>query len=571
MVTVQETEIDGVLCFWVDTGRPTSSARLIFRQGTADEPLHESGWLHLIQHLALRDRDSASLRVEGSVSTLLTDFEIEGGPDQVVAQLASLSTWLSEPDFSLLAHDRGLVKSAAEQRDGSLERAMTRRYGAVGPGAAGFAEAGVLRATPELLVERSRRVFNRANGILVLGGEPPAGLTLRLPAGEYLPPAEAHTLDTPLPSAYPESAGMVISGAVALTPEARLLPELLDRGIFEELRGRAGGAYAPWSVYELVDDRHAIVACGSKLIPELLPHVVDVSLELTRRIAAEGVPDSWLEDAVGARLRVLESPAAAMAVAVQAAHAALSASVPQTHEELVAELYATDPARVRAAAIQFGESLLLGIPEAAALDDQLPMPADPELEPDRSVARHRHVNWPADLAGFSAGGGGIQRVDGHTARLLPADHVVGLFAWRDGTRHVVGRDGWTLRMDPRQWHKGQELTKQLDRAVPEHLHLSMPDRIDTFRRMTFVQRWAAAGARFAGTTPGLLVALTLDLLLAVVVLASGHPVPGVLLLLVAAGAAVPLVLRYRSRVPLEPETDPEAHPTEPAVPASERV
>jgi hypothetical protein len=552
MVTVQETEIDGVLCFWVDTGRPASSARLIFRQGTADEPLHESGWLHLIQHLALRERGSASLRAEGAVSTLLTDFEIEGGPDEVVAQLASLSAWLSEPDFSLLAHERGLVKSAAEQRDGSLERAMTRRYGAVGPGAAGFAEAGVLRASPELLAERSRRVFNRANGILVLAGEPPVGLALRLPAGEYLPPTEAHPVETPLPSAYPESLGMVISGAVALTPEAKLLPELLDRGIFEELRGRAGGAYAPWSVHELVDDRHAIVACGSKLIPELLPYVVDASLELTRRIAAEGVPDSWLEDAVGARLRVLESPAAAMAVAVQAAHAALSASVPQTHEELVAELYATDPARVRAAATQFGESLLLGIPEEAAFDDQLPMAADPEVEPDRSAARHRHVNWPAEVAGFSAGSGVIQRVEGHAARLLPADHVVGLFAWRDGSRHVVG-------------------TKQLDRAVPAHLHLSMPDRVDTFRRMTFVQRWAAAGARFAGTTPGLVVALTLDLMLAFVVLAAGHPVPGALLLLVAAGAAVPLLLRYRDRVPLEPEAELEALPTETVVPASERV
>src|SRR4029079_17894115 len=51
--TVRETEIDGVLCFFVDMERPLSSAHLLFRTGLADEPLHESGWLHLLEHLAL--------------------------------------------------------------------------------------------------------------------------------------------------------------------------------------------------------------------------------------------------------------------------------------------------------------------------------------------------------------------------------------------------------------------------------------------------------------------------------------------------------------------------------------
>ena len=48
-----------------------------------------------------------------------------------------------------------------------------------------------MRATDELLTERSRRVFNAANAILVLDGPPPAGLSVPLPAGEYLPTAKA--------------------------------------------------------------------------------------------------------------------------------------------------------------------------------------------------------------------------------------------------------------------------------------------------------------------------------------------------------------------------------------------
>ena len=70
MTGVRESEIDGVLCFWVDMGRPASCAHLLFRQGLADEPLHESGWLHLLEHLALLDRETLTRPIEGRLSLL---------------------------------------------------------------------------------------------------------------------------------------------------------------------------------------------------------------------------------------------------------------------------------------------------------------------------------------------------------------------------------------------------------------------------------------------------------------------------------------------------------------------
>ena len=78
MVSVRESEVDGVPCFRVETGRPTLAARLLFRQGTADEPLHESGWLHLLEHMALHGTGSGSLHVNGSVSPLISTFDTHG-------------------------------------------------------------------------------------------------------------------------------------------------------------------------------------------------------------------------------------------------------------------------------------------------------------------------------------------------------------------------------------------------------------------------------------------------------------------------------------------------------------
>ncbi|HEY6743325.1 MAG TPA: hypothetical protein VI110_13280, partial [Lapillicoccus sp.] len=55
---VNNAVIDGVQTYWVDTGRPTLTASLTFRQGQVDESLPKRGWTHLIEHLALRDGGS---------------------------------------------------------------------------------------------------------------------------------------------------------------------------------------------------------------------------------------------------------------------------------------------------------------------------------------------------------------------------------------------------------------------------------------------------------------------------------------------------------------------------------
>ncbi len=242
MTGVRESEINGVLCFWVDMGRPASAAHLLFRQGLADEPLQESGWLHLLEHLALLDRETLTRPIEGRLSLLRTHFAAFGGPEAITEQLGALGRWLAEPDLRLLPRERGLLQAQAHERRDQLTRSLTWRYGASGPGVASYAEIGAVRATDHLLIERSRRVFNASNAILVLDGPPPEGLSIPLPPGEYFPTPVAEPIARALPAAYRDEVGLTLTGVVTRTHEAGFLPVVLERALHDGLRRHTGSA-----------------------------------------------------------------------------------------------------------------------------------------------------------------------------------------------------------------------------------------------------------------------------------------------------------------------------------------
>jgi hypothetical protein len=540
LTTVRETDVSGVLCFYVDMGRPASAAHLIFRHGMADEPLPETGWLRLLEHLALLDRETLSRPIDGQVSMLTTRFAAFGGPDQITAHLGRLCDWFADPDFRLLARERGVLQARAHQRSDPLIRSLTWRYGATGPGVASYSEVGALRATPELLAERSWRVFNAANAILVLDGPPPPDLKLGLPGGEYLPPATAEPVQRNLPAAYRDDAGLTLSGVVSRTHEATFLPGILERAVHDGLRERIGGAYAPWSSLIEVDDQHLVIGGGSDVVPEILQTVANAGVEVIRQLAEDGVPRAWVQEAVQHRLERLDYPGAVADVALESAFAVLSDRVPLSHEETLEQLRTTNPQLIDAAARELQATLLVGLAEDATLPRRVKLVSFPESEPSGEGRRHSHVNWPADLTTFSADGQIAEEVNGLTARAMRLDEVVSLFAWRDGTRQLVGRDGSVLEMEARQWMNGEELAETLDAAVPSELHVPMPDREVTFRRMGVAERCAIGFARAANTKPGLIVLISVTLLLTLWAAIGGHRAMAFVLFLLSASLGAQL-------------------------------
>jgi hypothetical protein len=118
--------------------------------------------------------------------------------------------------------------------------------------------------------------------------------------------------------------------------------------------------------------------------------------------------------------------------------------------------------------------------------------------------------------------------------------VVGLYAWRDGTRRLVAHDGSELEMEARQWANGDRLATALDDAVPAELHLPMPDREVTFRRMALPERCAVGFARSANTKPGLVVLVSLTLLLTIWSVLGDHKLLAFVLLALSASLGAQL-------------------------------
>jgi hypothetical protein len=405
---------------------------------------------------------------------------------------------------------------------------------------ASYSEVGALRATPELLAERACRVFNAANAVLVLDGPPPADLRLGLPAGEYLPPAPATPVPRRFPAAYRDEGGLTMTGVVSRTHEATFLPGVLERAVHDGLRERLGGAYAPWASMTEADDQHVVVGCGADVTPEILSTMAGAGLDVVRRLAEDGVPRAWVEDAVQQRVARLDLPGAAGDVALESAYDVLSDRVPRSPQELLEQVRTTNPQLVDTALRELQATMLVGLPEDARLPRSLRLVTFPEVEPAGAVKRHVHVNWPADRSTFSVDRQLAEVVSGTTARAMPMSEVVGLFSWRDGTRRLVGRDGSVLEMEARQWTNGERLAAALDDAVPAGLHLPMPDREVTFRRMGLAERCAIGFARSANTKPGLLAFVTIALVLTIWSVVGGHKLLAFALLALAASLGAQL-------------------------------
>ena len=266
----------------------------------------------------------------------------------------------------------------------------------------------------------------------------------------------------------------------------------------------------------------------------MLPSVARAALDVTQRLHDDGVPREWVNEAVEGRRRILESPAAMVETALEAAYAALRDDVPVSYEELLQQLYDTDPERVDLAARELHTSLLLGVPEAAPLGRSISPVTFAELRSVGTGHKHSHANWPADPTTFSVDENVAERSTGPTSRSVQLSEVVALLAWRDGTRHLIARDGNVLEMEPREWMRGQDLTKALDAAVPDELHVPMSDRAVTFRAMSITERAAVTIGRYVNNRVGLLAMLGVVTLLAVWSMVGGHRLVGFVLLVLAA-------------------------------------
>lgn len=537
MGDLHETTMDGVRCFWIETGRPTLAARLIFRYGMADEHVTESGWGHLLEHLALDSvGEQHGLDRNGQTGLLETSFDAHGEPAAVAAHLRDLTAWLAAPTLDRLSHEQGVLRAEADFRGaGAAGRALGWRYGAAGPGLAAYAEPGLGRATAEALARRAAEVFTCGNAVLVLDGPPPADLTLTLSPGDLIPLPPAVPCETP-PAAYEEPGGLILSGSVRRDSAMFLGTVLLERALTERLRQREGGAYAPWVTYEPVDRETAVVVAGSDVRPELRPEVVRIARAILDDLVDEGPQDAWISEAVARQLRVMQDPYALVGFAMNAGMRFLHQQVREDPDEAVARYHAVTRDSLRDAFGELRDSLLVGAPGEALVSTDLRVLAFPGTEPSEAGTAYRHVNWPAVPDRLRVTDVGVELADGTLSRAVSYDDLAAMFTYADGVRHLLRRDGYGITVDPACWMHGAEMVAQLDRGVDEHLHLPHPRISDRqeFIRANVWQRWSPVLLRAAFRPVGLALLVTLLVGTSVAVsfaIGSGLPATTVLVLL----------------------------------------
>lgn len=524
MTELHETEIDGVRCFWVDSGRPTLAAQLAFRCGTADEPVPESGWLHLLEHLALHGREAPGLQLNGSVSPLTTTFEAHGPVEAVVEHLGVVSRFLSAPRFDDLHRERRVLRAESEMRAGPAQRAFGWRYGARGPGALAYAEAGLGAATAEGLRARAARVFTTGNAVLVLDGPPPPDLRLALPAGDLLLPEPAVPCESAYPAAYRDGPGVILHGTVDRSVSAPLFAPLLQLTLKRVLRDADGGAYAPWAHYEPVDLDHAMVLAGSDLLADAVP---DAPGRLTRamaELAREGFPVEDLEQQRALLLQSIDDPYAQVGLALRAANAVFAGREPQPKEEIRDDLSSVGPEQMVQLVHQFTGTLLYGFPTESDMT-MLRELTFHTTGPRGDGPLYRNVHWPSDRAQLLLAEERIELRSGSEARGVDLSEVAALFRYPDGGRHVLREDGFGIPLDPRWWRDGTEAVSRLDSLVPQHLHVPGAEReLDPVPRVSATVRVRSVLASIAERPLLKWSVFVVTMLLSVVV---GVALPGV--------------------------------------------
>jgi hypothetical protein len=492
MAELHETLVDGVRCFWVETGRPTLASLLLFRYGLADESIVESGWQHLLEHLALHGRGGGAISVNGQVSVLETAFQVHGPPAEVAGLLGDLTSWLAAPELGALDHEAKVLRAEASMRGvPAAASALSMRYGAQGPGLIGYREPGLGRATASGLTARAARVFTRENAVLVLDGPPPVDLRLSLPPGELLPCREAVPCDDNLPAAYLSEAGLTVSGIVSRSSGMFVAHDLLREAMSEQFRMKDAAAYAPWVTYERVDNDQAVIVAGSDIHPDALSSAAKKTLVLVDRLRRDLADPGAFSRLQDARIQALRDPYARVGVAARAAHEVLYGRPPVQMEQMVEEIASLDLVRIREQWEAFHATMLLGVPPGSAWEGQLPVLEFPRTSPSRRGKRHRSVNWPADRSRLVIDDTAVEISVKDEARRVPLEQVAALFTYDDGLRHVVRRDGYSLMIDPRVWRGGSSAVARLDAAVPEDLHLPhpMPQGGTVPQRLSVGRRW----------------------------------------------------------------------------------
>ncbi|MEV5749907.1 hypothetical protein AB0L00_18970 [Actinoallomurus sp. NPDC052308] len=471
------TEVDGIPAYWAD-GDGDLKARLIFRVGTADEQLAVSGITHLIEHLALFAVKGQAHTVNGQVDATTTVFAVKGDPQEVVEFLTGVCGALRSLPFDRLQVENRILRAEANDRAPALlEPLLLWRYGAATYGVSSYEEFGVGRHTPDQISAWVERWFTRNNAVLVfIGGPPPESLRLDLPTGERIPPP-APSSALPVTPAYftePRQRTVVANAVVGRSMPAQAYTMLLGRRLEKKLRTELGISYSPAASYNVRDADVAHVTAFADGLPENHAELVSAFVFHFRLTAEEAASGQEIADIVD-RLRTAkrDSPSG---TAYGNALRELFGREPISDRGLESRLAAVSPEAVREVGAEAFQSALVMTPGRELPGARFhPAPWTSADTVDGQVLRS--ADAPVDGDRLVIGPAGVSLVQSPSRRVtVRFPECEAMLAWPDGARRLIGRDGFSLLIEPTLWIGGSSLAARLDEAVPADRVVPRPGR-----------------------------------------------------------------------------------------------
>ncbi len=466
-IAFEQTEVDGVPCFWADAPGPLGVG-LLFRVGRADELLSVSGITQLVQRLALSGLGTQRYDYDARADSATAAFYATGEPDDVLWFVAHLCRTLHDLPLDRLDSEKRVLAIEDEREERGLPaRLLMMRYGAAGYGLPFYEALGLRRLRAEDVTGWAARWFTGDNAALWMTRPPPPGLRLPLPGGTRVtPPVPQVVPGLRLPAFAAAGTGVVASGMVA--PRSAAIA-YAGRTAADRLRARIEADVDTWQLPLTagLSHRSLSVACEDDSAAEMVSAIDEVYDELASGGPTREELELARDDALAALAADEAVPGGLDRMAVDELLGAPRAWKEDRAREAEAVSYAEVAAALREA---LATQLLLApavVPGPDARRGDYPWfsatrVTGTELRPaGRGQAAVRLI----------AGEDGVSHVSketGHASTVRFAE-LAAAVQEADGSLTLIGRDGAIVPVDPATFRDAGKVVANLEQNLPPEL------------------------------------------------------------------------------------------------------
>lgn len=490
---IEQTEVNGIPCFWADAPAPYT-ATLLFRVGRADETLTTSGITHLSEHLLMAAEPPRDMARNASVEDVFALFWASGSERKVLRFLEQTAELIREPPLHRLETERKILEAEAAGRDQHpVNGSSALRYGAVAHGLSGFDEYGLHQVGADDVSSWIGTHFTKENAVLWLTGRPPRELSVELPTGERrVPPEPAPLPEITFPAVFTDGP----YGTIVVSLEAPRSPSLsvahsvvIDRA-WKKIRYEEGLAYDIGEWFEPLTAKLAGATYWVESLEESVEPVREALISIMESVAEQGATPAELENELEMFAEGVSDPTELPGFLDFAAREHLLGEPFVDVDEWLRRRREVSSESTAAALRPGLERMLLVIPEGTEPPSGFePVPAFSSDRVDGTAHRLSGLPIRADVrkARLVVGDEGVSLVlasgDVLTVRW---DQLVAALRWPDGSRTLLGRDGFRIHVEPEAWRRGKEVVRLIDDRVPSELAIVMDPELTS--RLERVER-----------------------------------------------------------------------------------